>query len=88
MRCMRHILTKHITKSGMNRLVYSGLASLMLAGGLALQRDRSWPNRHQPRSPSSGRGDGPPCAGSELGVGPGALSLERRTLCVGTWSIH
>ena len=50
--------------------------------------DRSWPSRHQPRSPSSGRGDGPPFAGSELGVGPGALSLERRTLCVGTWSIH
>jgi hypothetical protein len=37
MRCMRHILTKYITKSGINRLVYSGLASLMLAGGLALQ---------------------------------------------------
>jgi WXXGXW repeat (2 copies) len=34
---MRHILTKCITKSGINRLVYGGLASLMLAGGLALQ---------------------------------------------------
>jgi hypothetical protein len=34
---MREILTNHITKSGMNRLVCSGLASLMLAGGLALQ---------------------------------------------------
>ena len=37
MRCMRHILTKHIIKSGMNRVVFGGLASLMLAGGLALQ---------------------------------------------------
>jgi hypothetical protein len=37
MRCMREILTNHIKKSGINRLVCSGLASLMVAGGLALQ---------------------------------------------------
>jgi hypothetical protein len=37
MRCMREILTNHITKSGINRLVCGGVASLMLAGGLALQ---------------------------------------------------
>jgi hypothetical protein len=37
MNCMRESLTNHIAKSGINRLVCSGLASLMLAGGLALQ---------------------------------------------------
>lgn len=37
MRCMRHFVPNHSRKSGVNRLVCSGLASLMLAGGLALE---------------------------------------------------
>jgi hypothetical protein len=37
MTCMREFLTIQIRKSGINRLVWAGLGSLMLAGGLALQ---------------------------------------------------